>query len=197
MRSVMMLLAVLLLCGFAAGQVTVVNGAAGNWIPSYGYYTAPVVPLVTTPSVTLTTVSPDPVGARNATWGNAAGATNSTLSIVNDPPQGVYTQPVFYAPGEPRAVVVIEPSPQHHEMMHAHHEMMEMHGEHHAEMHGQQMEHHRSYDYVAGYDMTGIAMMAKSSPGEKASKTYTNDDIDKMNQSTGTVKYDGKTEQMH
>jgi len=93
--------------------------------------------------------------------------------------------------------VVIEPSSPHHEMMHPHHEMIEMHGEHHMEMHGQQMEHHRSYDYVAGYDMTGIAMMAKSSAGKKASKTYTNDDIDKMNQSTGTVKYDGKTEQMH
>jgi len=184
MRSVIVFSAVLLLCGFAAGQVTVVNGAAGNWIPSYGYYAAPVVPLVTTPSVTLTTVSPDPVGARNATWGNVAGATNSTLSIVNDPPQGVYTQPVFYAPGEPRAVVVIEPFAPHHEMMHPHQEIVEMHGEHQMEIRGQGMEHRRGYEYVAGYDMTGIAMMAKSWAGKKASKTYTNDDIDKMNQST-------------
>ena len=182
MRSVMVFSAVLLLCGFALGQATVVNGTAGNWIPSYGYYAAPIVPLVTTPSVSLSTVSPDPVGARNATWGNVAGATNSTLSIVNDPPQSVYTQPVFYQPAPSSAVVVIEPPAPHHEMM-------EMHGEHH-------MEHHRAYDYVAGYDMDGIAAMAKSSNGKKATKTYTNDDIDKMNQSTGMVKYDGKTEQM-
>lgn len=197
MRSVIAFSAVILLCGFATGQVTIVNGAAGNWIPSYGYYAAPIVPLITTPSVSLATVSPDPVGARNATWGNVAGATNATLSVVNDPPQGVYTQPVFYAPSEPRAVVVIEPSAPHHEMMHPHHEMMEMHGEHHAEMHGQPMEHHRTYDYLAGYDMTGIAATAKSFSAKKAGKTYTNDDVERMNQSTGQVKYKGKTEQMH
>jgi hypothetical protein len=64
-----------------------------------------------------------------------------------------------------------------------------MHGGHHME--------HRSFDYVAGYQMNGIAGMAKSFSPKKASKTYTNDDIDRMNQSTGQVKYDGKTEQMH
>lgn len=190
MRSVMVFSAVLLFCGLALGQATIVNGAAGNWIPSYGYFAAPVVPLITTPSVSLSTVSPDPVGARNATWGNVAGATNSTLSIVNDPPQGVYTQPVFYAPAPSSAVVVIEPRVLHHEFTPEHHEMMEAHGEHH-------MEHHRSFDYASGYDMTGIAVMAKNSTSRKANKTYTNDDIDRMNQSTGQVKYKGKTEEMH
>jgi hypothetical protein len=190
MRSAIVFSLVLLLCGLAAGQATVVNGAAGNWIPSYGYYAAPIVPLITTPSVSLATVSPDPVGARNATWGNVAGATNATLSMVNDPPQGVYTQPVFYAPAEPRAVVVIEPFVQHHETMHPHHETMEMHGEHH-------LEGHHKFDSIAGYQADGIAATAKSSTARKASKTYTKDDIDRMNQSTGQVKYKGKTEEMH
>lgn len=191
MRSVMMISVVLLFCGFALGQATIVNGAAGNWIPSYGYYAAPIVPLITTPSVSLATVSPDPVGARNASWGNVAGASNSTLAIVNEPAQGVYTQPVFYAPAPSAAVVVIEPPVPHHEIVEAH-------GEHHMNMNPEHhMEHHRSYDYAAGYDMGGIAASAKSAQGKKAGKTYTNDDIDKMNQATGQVKYDGKTEQMH
>src|SRR5581483_8823064 len=189
MRSVIVFCAVLLLCGFAVGQATVIAGTASNWVPSYGVYAAPFVPLVTTPSVSLATVSPDPVGASNATWGNVAGATNATLSIVNTPPQGVYTQPVWYGPSGPAAAVVVEP-PFHPEMeMHPDHHPGEMHGSHHME--------HRSFDYVAGYQMNGIAAMAKSFSAKKASKTYSNDDIDRMNQSTGQVKYNGKTEVMH
>src|SRR5438270_4893046 len=184
MRLVTILCTLVLLCGFAAAQATVIGGTASNWVPAYGVYAAPFVPLVTTPSVSLATVSPNPAGASNATWGNVAGATNATLSIVNQAPQGVYTVPVWYGPSGAATSVVAEPSHPHHEMM------MEMHEGHHPE-------HHRSYDYIAGYQMDGIAGMAKNSSAKKASKTYTNDDIDRMNQSTGTVKYDGKTEQMH
>jgi hypothetical protein len=188
MRSAIVFSAVLLLCGFAAGQATVIGGTASNWVPSYGVYAAPFVPLVTTPSVSLATVSPDPVGASNATWGNVAGATNATLSIVNAPPQGVYTQPVWYGPSESAAAVVAAPF----------HHVMEIHSDHHeGEMHGGHHMEHRSFDYVAGYQMNGIAGMAKSLSAKKASKTYTNDDIDRMNQSTGQVKYKGKTEEMH
>ena len=183
MRSAIVFSAVLLLCGFAAAQATVIGGTASNWVPAYGVYAAPFVPLVTTPSVSLATVSPDPVGASNATWGNVAGASNATLSIVNQPPIGVYTQPVWYGPSEPAGAVAAEP-------VHPHHEMMDMREGHHGE-------HHRGFDYIAGYQADGIAAMAKSSSAKKAAKTYTNDDIDRMNQSTGTVKYDGKTEQMH
>ncbi|HZQ68915.1 MAG TPA: hypothetical protein VFA68_10390 [Terriglobales bacterium] len=180
MRSVMVFSAVLLLCGFAAAQATTIGGYASNWVPSYGVYAAPFVPLVVTPSVSLATVSPDPVGASNATWGNVAGATNATLSIVNEPPVGVYTQPVWYGPS------AVSPAPAG--PGHVRHEM-EMHSGHHAE--------HRSFDYIAGYQMNGIAAMAKMGAGKKANRTITNDDINRMNQSTGTVKYDGKTEQMH
>jgi hypothetical protein len=47
--------------------------------PAYG----PYVPLVTTPQVSLSTVSANPVGARNATYGLVSGARNSTLEIIN------------------------------------------------------------------------------------------------------------------
>ncbi|HEY7354255.1 MAG TPA: hypothetical protein VH596_15920, partial [Terriglobales bacterium] len=61
----------------------------------------PYIPMVTTPQVSLQTVSADPVGASNATYGLHAGATNATLSVsnVNGNVGGVYTQPVWYAGG--------------------------------------------------------------------------------------------------
>ena len=100
MRVISVMCLLLLLCGFAAAQATIIGGTASNWAPAYGVYAAPFVPLVTTPSVTLSTVSPTAVGARNATFGNVAGATNSTLSseFVAEPPVGVYTEPVWYGP---------------------------------------------------------------------------------------------------
>ena len=36
--------------------------------------------------------------------------------------------------------------------------------------------------------------MTGSTPARKASRTYTNQDVDRVNQGTGTVKYRGKTE---
>jgi hypothetical protein len=36
--------------------------------------------------------------------------------------------------------------------------------------------------------------MASSSAAKKAARTYTNHDVDQVNQKNGTVKYDGKTE---
>jgi len=40
-------------------------------------------------------------------------------------------------------------------------------------------------------------LMASAAPLKKASRTYTNADIDRFNQSTGDVKYDGKSEKMN
>ena len=98
MRVVNTVCLLLLLSGLAAAQATIVGGTASNWAPAYGVYAAPFVPLVTTPSVTLATVSPSAAGASNATFGNVAGASNATLSIVTPPPVGVYTEPVWYGP---------------------------------------------------------------------------------------------------
>src|SRR5579872_2231 len=95
MRQVFVLCVLLLLCGFAAAQATVIGGTASNWVPAYGVYAAPFVPLVTTPSVTFATVSPSAAGASNATFGNVAGATNATLSYVSQPPAGAYSQAIW------------------------------------------------------------------------------------------------------
>src|SRR5882672_10895752 len=59
----------------------------------------PFIPLVTTPMVSLQQVSPNPVGASNATIGLIAGATNSTLSQISGNTSSVYTQPVWYQGG--------------------------------------------------------------------------------------------------
>ncbi|HKV39988.1 MAG TPA: hypothetical protein VJX67_12305 [Blastocatellia bacterium] len=177
MRQLSALCLLFLLSGLAAAQATIIGGSASNWAPQYGVYAAPFVPLITTPSVTLSTVSPSPVGASNATWGNVAGASNATLSdeFIGRPPVGVFTQPVWYGPSA-------EPEMRH-----------PMHGQ----MHG--MKEHGGGEFMAGTssgNWSVAQLMAGSSTGKKASRTFTNQDVDRMNQGTGTVKYRGKTERI-
>jgi hypothetical protein len=179
MRSLFM---VLLLSGLAAAQATVIGGAASNWAPSYGVYAAPFVPLVSTPSVTLATVSPAAVGASNATFGNVAGATNATLSFVSQPPAGAYTQaiwsPTYTQPtwlGPSAAVETATESP--------------------SEARPGRRAHALDVG-VASWQTIDSAthLMASSGGTRKAGRTYTNQDVDQVNQKNGTVKYDGKTE---
>ena len=183
MRVISVLCLLVLLCGFAAAQATVMGGTASYWAPAYA---VPFVPLITTPSVSLSTVSPTAVGARNATFGNVAGAVNATLSteFVADPPVGVYTEPVWY--GEPPAGVLTETMRYGHaaearrDSMHPHQEAGE-----------------RAFDFGVSSRASreSVArLIADSGPAKKASRTYTNQDIDQVNQKNGNVKYDGKTE---
>jgi hypothetical protein len=172
MRLLNTLCMVWLLSGLSAAQV-IVGGTASNWVPAYGVYAAPFVPLVTTPSVTLATVSPSGAGASNATFGNVAGASNATLSIVSQPPVGVYTQPVWYGPSA-AAEAPAESMPE--------------------ARHGQRA---RAFDLgVASWqsNQSVTRLMASSTSAKKASRTYTNQDVDQVNQTNGTIKYRGKTE---
>ncbi len=93
MRLFTVLCATLFLSSLALGQMPMVSGCAGY------YGCGPYVPLVTTPSISLQTVSPSPVGATNATTGLIAGAANSTLSLVNGNTSSVYTEAVWYSGG--------------------------------------------------------------------------------------------------
>jgi len=159
--------------------------------PAYG----PYVPLVTTPQVSLSTISPNPAGARNATYGLVAGARNSTLEIVNGNTSSTFTEPVWYQGG---GAPLISPEVSLH--------VREIGG-------GERMMHHMPAmggpgvpEHAAGahaWTYWGAAEMA--SPVEaaagaktlrKATRTITNQDIDAENQKTGTVKYDGKTEKL-
>jgi hypothetical protein len=172
MRLLNVLCLVLLLSGLAAAQATVIGGAASNWAPAYGVYAAPFVPLVVTPSVRLATVSPSAAGASNATFGNVAGASNATLSIVSPAPVGVYTQPVWYGASSSSETAETIPSGRH----------------------GQR---------AGGIDL-GVASwqsgqsvtyaMAGATGTRKATHSYSNQDVDRVNETNGTVKYRGKTE---
>jgi hypothetical protein len=94
MRTLTVLCSILLLSALGLGQ-NVVRGVAG-YCP---YGCGPYIPLITTPSLSLATISPNPVGATNATGGLVAGATNSTLSQVSGNLDAVYTMPVWYSGG--------------------------------------------------------------------------------------------------
>ena len=182
MRSLKSLCLVLLLSGLAAAQATVMGGTASNWVPAYGVYAAPFVPLVTTPSVTLATVSPSAAGASNATFGNLAGATSATLSIFSQPPAGAYTQAIWSPPytqptlfgpsavGETPTESMSEAKPSHRV-------------------------HALEVGVASWQGSTSVAhLMGGSTGAKKATRTYTNQDVDQVNQKNGTVKYDGKTE---
>lgn len=172
MRFVNTLCLILLLSGWAAAQATVIGGTANTWAPAYGVYAAPFVPLVTTPSVTLATVSPSAAGASNATFGNVAGASDATLSIVSQPPVGVYTQPVWYGPSATAETPQSMSEARHGHIAHA-------------------------FDVGAASWQSSLSvtnLMASSTGGKKAARTYTNQDVDQINQTNGTVKYRGKTE---
>jgi len=184
MRLVSLCCTLLMLCGLAAGQATIIGGTASNWAPAYGVYLAPFVPLVTTPEVTLSTVSPWSAGASNSAFGLVAGATNSTLSseFIGEPPAGVYTEPVWY--GQTQAEFAPPPlygpagAPP---AMHAR----------------RQAQKEQPFDFISTprASRESVAMqVAEAGPARKASRTYTNQDADRMNQSNGTVKYRGKTE---
>jgi len=180
MRSVLVCGALLVFCGLAFGQATVIGGTASNWAPSYGVYAAPYVPLVTTPEVTLSTVSPGSAGASSSAFGLVAGATNSTLSseFIGEPPSGPYTEPVWYGPSNEFAGAYPPPAPHG---MYPHRE-------------GQR---ERAFDFIAeSRESRESVALLKGEAGapRKAARTYTNSDVERMNQNNGFVKYDGKTE---
>lgn len=176
MRVLSVLCLVLLISGFAAAQATVIGGYASSWAPAYGPWGVPYSPLVTTPSVTLSVTSNSAVGASNNAFGMTAGATNSTLSMPNQAPEGVYTVPVWYPTTEANLASGFngyEPR-----------EGRRGHG-------GGQP----AFDFTVSNEGQGIAStVASRGQARKATRTITNQDIDHVNETNGLVKWDGKTE---
>lgn len=159
----------------------------------YGY--GPYVPLVTTPEVSLQTVSPNPVGASNATYGLQAGARNSTLSTIEGNTSSSYTEPVWYAGGGAPLIstpeVSLTPRP-----LHGGHIVRE--GQNEVRPGEREAVRQRSWTYFAAGNETSNAVeaasTAKSAP--RASRTYTNQDVENENKKNGMVKYDDKTEKI-
>jgi hypothetical protein len=172
--------------------------------PGYcGYGCGPYIPLLTTPEVSLQSVSPNPVGASNATTGLIAGATNSTLSQMQAPASSEYPVAVWYQGGAPLITPQVHLSPEstaregremHEGMMH---EGMMMHQGMMHEGHGQREEGRASWAfYGGGFDTSAAAGTGTAKSGKKATHTYTNDDVARENEKNGDVKYNGKTEKI-
>lgn len=179
MRLLTSLFAVLLFSGVVLAQV-----------PVYPYGYGPYIPRVTTPQITLQTASPTPVGASNATHGLTAGARNSTFETMGDGAPATYTEPVWYTGGgAPRmsSEISLYPRPAHgqHEM----HTMMEERHEAHAEA-------PRQWTYFGASETEAPINTSAGKSTPHATRVITNDDIDRANQNTGNVKYDGKTEKL-
>jgi hypothetical protein len=137
--------------------------------------------------ISLQIVSSAPAGARNATGGLVAGASNSTLSMTADSPSSVSTQPVWYSGGSTpimgTAVRVpmarpMPPQPRREA------ERMKREGEKHA-----------AWLYFAPSEQTGSATeaMASAKTAKKATRAYSNQDVERQNEKNGEFKYDGKT----
>jgi hypothetical protein len=163
--------------------------SGGGW---YGY--GPYVPLVSTPSISFETVSPDPVGASNATAGLIAGATNSTLSELQGPTSASFTVPVWYQGGaplfSPQVNLLPEPLARKARRL-AGRGAMEERG---AEREPRQ-EARAGWLYFSGPEYTADVASAAKGPGA-GRHTYGNQDVMRQNEKNGAVHYDGKTEKI-
>jgi len=178
MREVLVVCAVLLFTGMALGQATVVGGYATNiGLPAGWYPVTRFVPLVVTPEITFVTFSPSPVGASNATAGNVAGASNATLEIVTAPTSAVYTVPVWTGSAITSWLTASEVT---------------------APAEAKALPERRHFETgVATFAMgPGTAEMAKAAQANRkpAGRVYTNQDVQRMNEKNGTVKWGGKME---
>lgn len=178
MRTLTVLCVVLLFSAFASAQVPTARGGPGN-------YWGPYVPLVTTPSVSFETVSANPVGATNATPGLVAGATNSTLSMVTGNTDSVHTQAVWYSGGgspliaPPVFVPVAGPMAER-----GHHEAA-------------REQKQGLWGFIAASErVNAVEAAAEARGGKKATRTFTNQDIERLKPPDNTVQYNGKTEKL-
>jgi hypothetical protein len=142
--------------------------------------------------VSFQQVSPNPVGASNATTGLIAGATNSTLSQIEGSTSSTYTVPVWYQGGAPLMTpeVNLWPEPLGRERHPMRDGMREMPGR---EEHDRQ-EARAAWTYFTGREHTESP--ANVAHGKKSDHVYTNDDITRQNEKNGEVKHGGKTEKM-
>lgn len=190
MRFFTVLFASLMLSALAFGQMPG-RGPAGPYIYE------PYVPLVTTPEVSLQTISPSPVGATNATYGLLAGARNSTLSMINGNTNSNYTETVWYTGGDAPLMsapeVALEPR-----ALHGGHVRMPHPEEFRREHEQQEGAQARAWTYFAATEETSNAVEAATAAksGKRATRMITNQDVENENQKNGTVKYDSKTEKI-
>ena len=182
MRTVTVICTILLLSALSFGQTFFPA------IPGYcPYGCGPFVPLITTPQVWLETISPNPVGATNATGGLVAGATNSTLSQVPGNLNAVHTMPVWLAGG---GTPLISPAVNAHIYENGAEPM-----EYAERMHRRHEGEREGWLYFSSAEQTASPVLAAHAALRRGrpARAYSNGDVRRQNQRNGVVKYDSKT----
>ena len=184
MRTVTVIATILLLSALSFGQ-SVVRG-----IPGYcPYGCGPYVPLITTPQLSFATVSPNAVGATNATGGLVAGATNATLSQVSGNIDAVHTIPVWYSGGGTPLISPAVNAPV----------LPAMGRMEYPERIDRRHEAARSgwlYFSSAGLGPSPAQAASAARGQRRAARSYSNEDVKRQNQQNGLVKYEGKTQKI-
>jgi hypothetical protein len=157
--------------------------------PAY-YGFGPYAPLISTPMISFQTVSPNPLGASNATTGLVAGATNSTLSQIEGSTSSEFTTAVWYQGGAPLMTpeVNLWPKPLGREMR----PMPEPRG---PNQRAPRNEARGEWVYLTGSEHT-TSVAGAARPSVKPGHSYTNEDVTRQNDNNGMVKYDGKSEKI-
>jgi hypothetical protein len=216
MRPYLILMAVVLMAVAAFGQQPFPHPGYGPCI----YGCGPYIPLVTTPEISLQTVSPNPVGASNATTGLIAGATNSTLSQIDGSTSSEYTEAVWYRGGAPLTTSAVHLWPEQvgreghimREPMREEHPPQErareerprenrtgedrMHKERAREEHAAAEQAPAGWTYFTGRESVTDSTSVVKGVRKAGHAVYTNDDVTRQNDKNGMVKYDSKTEKI-
>ena len=183
MRKLTMLCVTIILPALAAGQAIVSSGYAID-SPPPGVYAQPFVPRLSTPSMSFENVSPSPVGASNATAGNVAGATNATLSVF--PAGAVVQYPPTLALEPANSLIGFQEEPE-----------LNTQTESQAETTSSNEPRPLQLGLASFQASYGVAQLAATSRARQQAKhLYTNLDVERMNQMTGMVKFEGKTERL-
>jgi len=189
-----------LLCSLLLGCALCSAQSADRGIAGYcPYGCGPYVPMITTPSLSFATYSQHAVGATNATGGLFAGATNSTLSEVNGNTDSVRTVPVWYAGGGMPLVSPATNSPVGSMKMngtHREYRGSEERAEHEARREHEPVTQAWVYFASSGSDVSAMEKASSATGVKSSNRSFTNDDIEQVNQKNGYVHYDGKTEKI-
>jgi hypothetical protein len=183
----------LVLCVFTLVAALAFGQQPGSHPSISGYSYGPFAPLVSTPMISFETISPNPVGASNATTGLVAGATNATVSDIEGSTSSSYTAAVWYQGGAPLMTpeVSLFPEPLGREAHAMRHGPMEEHAMEHEAHH----EARAAWTYFSGPEYTTSVAGAAKGPGP-GKHSYTNEDVTRQNDKNGNVKYDSKTEKI-
>jgi hypothetical protein len=174
--------------------LSVLGFAQERSIPGYcPYGCGPYVPMITTPSLSFATYSPNPAGATDATTGLIAGATNGTLSEINGNTSSVYTVPVWYSGG---GMPLVDPATNSEIGSMRMNAARREYREHMKREKGEGKVESRSWVYFASAQPGAGPLGAGVTGTHPAKKSYTNSDVMQQNDKNGYVHYDSKTERI-